>query len=581
MRSFFKWILSAMLAFEPALASQGATHLQEEFKRFIEISELTKREVSLQELYNKFSAFLPYEEQQKLQGFIQRFGATKLPKMDLSTFKNAGLESYKLSASFSGKSGIFEFIGSKDEVFKINGQSFSPVEASDIERVLVNASMPPTDVAQIFKLPPAQKSVFLSAEEIAMMSREDQIKYIKKFHDLLANMEVAQKSFSEPKKTADSGLLQKLELYSQMLFENYAWALSLGSDCLLAGHTSKVQMDKSGRWVCGAVDKGERIDPAYRLAGDGSACPDDKPLACNKDLFGSGKYCVPAAIDSTKQCSQLVSGKDIPELNKENKAAFEDLKKKAEAQALQLEKICKTIPSSAKDRSANLVKDQAETCSAFNERYSEIKSWSCDENVNKEFNKKYPKLCAKQAEAAAQAQGKGPAGADAGPAPAPGTTPAPQPPGAAQGPAAGEKLEKCDSPKNYPYVFDAKQCQTQGNYKPVEKVFCLGDKNQIVPAGTYECLCPDGGKFKARGLCDGGSGKSGSAEEGAWSKTKSWMSKNSKWLVPLSFGVFGLLVYHWAARQSAKQYYQYLNPTDQKTPTAPTNPTAPVPRGTT
>jgi hypothetical protein len=568
MKQALKWILASLLAFQPALATQGAADLQGEFKRFIELSGMTQKSVSLQELYDKFSSFLPPSEQARLKPFIEAFGSTKLPKMDLATFKTpSGVQAYKLSYAQKGQSGTFEFFGDPQTVYKINGQAFGPQDASSVDGVLKLARLPANISGNLFPYEAIQNG-FLSAQEFTQLSLEDQKKYLRQFQELIASIETIQNFEALDKSNANS-FTEKYQYFVLLFSGQWAHALEAGKACLIGGNESVVAIEKGGRFKCGVVNNG--TGPRPDLKGN---CRKPNEVQCNKALFGPEAGCAEAGPKTTELCITSTTGgrNDIPDFaNKKNegqKAEFDRLRSIAIEESKRLEPICKEIQGKAvAGKLAGLIKDQQETCKRFFERFETIQSWNCEED---QFKKDYPKICANRPPPPAAGGATPPPGS-----PAPGTEA--QVPGAVGAPA---QVVQCKDLKEYQVSDSPIQCGKLYAYKAPTGTKCLQDGKTLDHHKLWSCKCQNGEAPGAKGSCSQGTVSAGTDQGPSfWDKTKSWFSKNSKWLVPLGFGMAGLLLFHWMMKQQAKQYYNWVNPIPQNPPVSP-NPTVPVPRGT-
>ncbi|MGZ5279050.1 MAG: hypothetical protein ACXWC9_03860 [Pseudobdellovibrionaceae bacterium] len=587
MKNTVIWTLAFLLGFEPALMAQGSARQNADIKAFIEMSGLAKGPVTYRELYNKFSAYLPQAQKDELKGFIQVYGDLQVPKMDISKIKGAGdnEEIYKLQVVQNGQAGSIEIFNDSKQFARVNGQVLTADDMKSTQAVMEKVGLP-KQAAEAFKRPAKSMDRTLKASDLAKLSKADQIKFFQQLRALMASTEAVEAWDLKAKSSAfNIESASKFEVVAKWLRGEDAFALKVGDNCIAAGYVPKVGLDGKKRLTCG-TDGQAGIPEEFRKKPDGSFC-DSNEFSCNYKIFGpeGGMNCVPAGKDTTRLCSQLAVA-DIPDIKGMDKKNFDALKEDAEAAAQEALKTCEATkasstapPVAARKKKAvkgspqGLIDDQIYTCGELQKRWEVIQSWDCG---REEFKKGHEKICGEQKpEVGVIADNKPTPGTDAPAAPGTGETPPKAP-----APAGPPEIVSCDNlPKQY--SLDS-ACAGGGFGRPKDdKIQCKDGSGKIQTSKEiYECFCKDkDGKdivpFE-RNKCSASGAATDAAAGGK--KEKSWFKKNSKWLIPLGFGLVGLLVYHWLGKKAAKQNFEYLEPVPQLPPVAP--PAAPVPRGT-
>jgi hypothetical protein len=597
MRNFIIWTLTFLLGFEPALMAEGNARVNADLKAFLELSQIGKRPVTFRELYNKFSGYLPQAQRDELKLFIQNYGNLEIPKMDINKIRVAGQadEVYKLQVVQAGQSGTMEIMNSGKIFARINGQSLTGSDMNSTANVMQKAGLPRPALAAFkrVKLGPD----LLSAKEILKLKKEDQKKYFKDFRELLASMEAVQNANFNIKSHAmlDSSD-DKFSVIARLIRGEKAFADEEGMECVAAGYVTTAHRTNGGKGKLTCGSDGQDGIPLNLRERPNNQEPCGKNMfACNKDVYGeAGAICVPAGKNSTYDCNQNISKtnpkNDIPDLVGSDVKKFNELRDKARTAANEVARVCATTreqnpkeaaapkrgKKAAKNPIQGLIDDQLQTCDNFDARLAVINSWDCEKNP--QFKKDYKQLCEeKKQEEDVVGVIKDPPGTDAKP-----STPQPQTPPTA--PA----LQSCHDPNLKQYGLEPK-CEGGSYGKPDDKNFqCLGPDGKPVPNDKiYECFCYDGkgspvppaSKMKCGpgATSTGTNGKKGGDDDGIGG----WFKKNKSWLVPLACGFIGLLVYHWLAKKSVQQNYQYLDPVTPNPPLPPPAPApaAPVPRG--
>ncbi len=601
MRNFIIWTLTFLLGFEPALMAEGNAKVHADLKSFLEMSELGKRPVTFRELYNKFSAYLPQAQKDELKLFIQNYGNLEIPKMDISKIRVSGQadDVFKLQVVQAGHSGTMEIMNSGKIFARVNGQALTPKDMFSTPNVMQKVGLPRPALTTFKRAKPGPD--LLSAKDILKLKKSDQKKYFKDFRELLASMEAVQNANFNVKSNAMLDLNEeKFSVVARLLRGEKAFADEEGMDCVAAGYMTTAHRTNGGKGklTCGS-DGQDGIPLELRQRPNNQEPCGKTEFACNQAVYGEvGAICVPAGKDSTLLCNKNITMSnpkaDIPDLAGNNVKKFIELRDKARSAAADVAKVCastreqypkdaaasKRGKKAAKSPIQGLIDDQLQTCDNFDARLAVINSWDCEKNP--QFKKDYKQLCEeKKQEEELVSVAKDPAsGADAKPA-----GPAPT-----QGTQAPPAMLSCNDPSLKQYSLDSK-CEGGGSGRTDDKNFqCLGPDGKPVPnEKIYECFCynKDGqnigpaSKMKCGpgASSSGADGKKGGDDDGIGG----WLKKNKSWLIPLGFGFLGLLVYHWLAKKSVDQNYQYLDPVTPNPPLPPPapSPAAPVPRGTT
>ncbi len=547
MRKFIIWTLTILLGFEPALWAEGSARQQTEIRAFLERTELSRKSVSLRDLYNQNSNLLSTWEKQSLKKFIDTYGDYTLPKMDVSKVKGAGGKEWiQLQAVQNGKSVTME-IADEGEVFaRINGKTLTAEDMRSVASLMSKVGVPSKEVKALFDVKRPQGS-FLTAEQLKKLNSQDRARYFKQFRQLLESMEAVDQAFAKEIKT--SGLTPfspQWEMALTLLSGEQAWAeAKAGESCVAAGYVAKTALDKSGRLKCG-TDGQSGVATEYR-----GSCSADKFL-CNPAVYGDKEICVSGGRDTTKLCNQQVKGSDIPDIAK-NAAQFDEMKRDAEAMSEHIAELC--AAGGDKKTTAGLAEDQSVTCENFKQRHEEIKSWSCEKP---EFKSKYTALCKDAStETAAVAS----------------TTVVKN--------KAVAPIPRCDQlPLNEAVVGTACEGGNVSN-KITGSIKCL---DGTVEKDVIECNCTKGtmlSRFKCGKTPVAESTDSKSSSGGTFKERKSKRNDGPNWLLIGAMGLGGLLLFNWLAKSAVKQQYRQLQPLPQNPPVPPPTPTVPPPRGVT
>ncbi len=558
MRPFIIWTLTFLLSFEPALfaAGKGANG---NVKAFLEYSQLAQKPVTIQEFFTKNSNLLPEEVNQDFQTFLKKNGQLKMPKFDVSKILVNGEEQYQLQAIENGKSASVTVVLGKEVFAKVNGKNLTWADMNDPRQVFAKLDVNSKVVAENFPGSKPTKNTGLTAEQLSKLTPDQRKQYIKQLRGLMESMEAVENAFAGKKTTSNELLKEKLQVVAMLLSGEFAQAASvdpkdLGRGCVAAGWMTAVGMDGS-RQACGAGDKN-----AHEGCG--------AELRCNPTIFGTNNgspICLPAGRDTTKGCGAAVKDSDIPDtLN--DLAKIVEFRDKAIKYAD--DNISHLCGNETKVKGSKLVEDQAATCSAFVDRYTEIKTWDCKSDIGKRNHPNLAKLC--------KAPSPGPV---TGGPPAVVSTPSvvsnPQP-GATSGaqtpPAMG--VVSCDK-LPFGMTMNQNDCSNMG--ATAANGSCVGADGKASSKTPYVCMCGDKklGDVQEAGRCPGSKPSgSGSGTGGKVKKEK----EGTNWLLVGGIGIGLMYLMHWLTKRALSEQYGQINPGTQ-TPdiTVPPLPTTMAP----
>ena len=607
MKNLILWTLSFLLGFNPALMAAGNARQNNEIKAFIEMTGVTKRSVSFRELYSKISPYLPQAQKEELTQFIREYGDMKLPKLDATKIKISGSpdEAYSLQVVTKGESGSIQMINDQKEFARINGTTVTAQDLETTATFMQKLGLPSQEVADTFRRAVPPKDGKFNAMDLSRVSKSDQAVYFKQTRELLASMEAVQAAEFRVK-TSMLAPSNKYEVVLNWLRGEDAFAMEVGQKCTAAGYsTTEVGYSNQGptkRLTCG-TDGDDGVPEQFREKAPGKFCESKNDFACNPVVFGVNQskeaFCVKAGPNTTSQCTAKAneSGTIMPNLSeaKNRDALNAELAKIKEASKAVLD-LCLANESASKGKkksaASGLISDQTSTCGEFRKHAATIDGWDCEKGSDA-FKKTYEAQCKAKAEEQRPAPGTPVnGGADQGrPGQGNGTTPAaPGTPGADGRPAGPTRPPgeiSCDKlPKKYSTTSGCaggsqKMASADPDKDKAGFTVCDDGKKKYAINELYWCDCGKGVENPDYRTCKNANGKKDKNDKDSDedSNKNGFWKKNKKWLIPLGFGLLGLGLFHWLAKQNVKQQYQYLEPEPPaKPPVAP--PAAPVPRGT-
>lgn len=563
-KAWISWVVSMLLAFQPTAWALSKDD-QQNLKKFLEETQITQREVSLKEFYEKTKHSYPENVRKELKALVDADPNLKLPKISVTKVTGSnGEEDVQLQFVHNGGSAIMTLVG-KDGIFAKVGkeviryedmQNLDKANTSFEKAISPKGRMATTDRNPSSIPNRGATPVFLKAKDLMKLDKNSQRKYFKNLRDLLETMEEVQHTVV-PKKT---GSLEKSQIdlfVSLFITQAFAAGNEVGMACIIGGHLSTFQKEANGKLSCGEGDR--------NLS---QGCPVATDVRCNPVVYGSDKpICVTAGYTTTQLCNKAVTGggfKDIPDIAKTS-AELDKLTEAARSQAAQLQAVCEGSFSESSAPSAafrNKFKDQFATCAEFQNRVAEINRWPCS---NPEFksNKNYARLC----EAANN-------GGQLPPVPPPGTDGGTQPPapGGQLPPVTTDDNNTCD-PKMHILRGESRECHPSQSTDSGSG-FCTKDGNRV-PA--ISCSC--NGVLEPVGKpC----GNTSPADDGGKKKPKKsgWWKRNGKLVLATVGGLVGLGVFYKLRKDAIKKQYDQMLPPEPKTPipVPEPSPTPPPPR---
>lgn len=552
MRNLIIWTLSFLLVFEPTVWAANRPTLSE-MKAIIEYSEISKRSMTLNELYGRAYGLMPKSVRDQIEPMLDVYGDYEIPKFNVTKAKNAsGEEYYQLSAVQDGKAVTISLGESSKALVKVNGQVVDG-NMWNMKGMLSKAGVSKNDLKNVpeMKRKPAQVYI-LNAKQIDRLSRDQKKAYYKQLRELLQSMEAVGQVQMKAEKKTSSRAPASLEMFAALMMGESAVAARPAGPCVAAGHVTQIN------GTCGRGPDGNVLS---ELRGECGV----KQFQCNTVVYGPTGGCVNAGPDSTAQCNaNVAAGDDIPDLNKDNREAYERLRVDAMAQADAVSETCRI------SREGSLAKDQTKTCDAFKKREDVMKAWDCG---REEFKGKYPKLCA---EPGAPTQPADPGDQPPGPPALDPVTGEPiiTPPGGPGGPAGPggpggtDNGITCDAlPDNMSLEKD-RVCLGGGT----QNSSCWNKVSQKAQT-AYLCECGDGSPV-LKGYKCADTGKVDKDRDGKKDRKDKKKKKGPNWLLIAGAGLLGLLAFHWLTKKAVKQQYDNIDPLPQATP-VPVDPVAP------
>lgn len=536
-KAWISWVVSMVLAFQPsafALSKEQNTALNQ----FFEDTQLTKREVSLKEFYEKTKSVYPESVRKEMKALIDQNPSAKLPKIAVSKIKNAkGEEEVQLQFVHDGESAIVTIVG-KDGVFAKVGKEvirYEDMITVDKATKSFDKGISPSGRIATDRNPssiPSSKPIFLKAKDLMKLDKNSQRKYYKNFRDLLETMEDIQQ-MSLPKKTSALEKSQIDMFVSLFVSEAHAADADVGKQCIVGGYVSTFAVHSATKKLsCGHGDAKIRQD-----------CAGSDQVLCNPVVYGRGKgpkFCVLAGYDTTERCNAVVQDPkngDIPDLV-QTSAEFDALAKEAQDQAAKLKQVCVSNFENASASVKNKFNDQVATCARFDERIAIINTWPCSNPAFKS-NSNYTRLC--EAGGGGQHPPTTPPtdGGQHPPVPVPGSDP----------------NNTCD-PLIHLLPGDGRVCHpsqtTDGG-----SGFCMKDGKRV--DGVQGCSCDN--VFKPVGEPCGTGGGVVDRGPGRGKKPGFW-KRNGRLLLGLAAGMVGIGVFYYLNKKARAEAPTQLEPND-------------------
>jgi hypothetical protein len=407
MKSFIIFTLSLLLAFPPQVFALSLEQ-QSRMKEFLELTEITQREVPFREFYGKVEASLPEHIRAPFREYLTLNPNVVLPKFSISkVLGENGEQDLQLSFGKRGEgSGSVRLIGRG----KIAAQAGKiKISTSDLENpwaVIGKLSQAfPADKYSMKKYK-VQNYGLLSAKQVNSLSNDEKRKYFQGLQQLLAAMEKVE--------TAQLGNKKRKTSYNNYFLEVIlptAWAagsaynnqavknIKVNDDrnsCIYAGHVTNYGYKIEGD----TVQASDRIAGHYSCGGDGSSfnagvnnrCRSNaKKIQCNSDVYGSDpEVCVTErSINATELCNASATQYDaFPRTDIKDKAGFDKLKKEIVEKLKRQEAVCDQVLKDDKTR----LEDQSSTCKSLNARIQEIKEITCEGLVQNARDQRFKDL---------------------------------------------------------------------------------------------------------------------------------------------------------------------------------------------
>ncbi len=402
MRSLIVFAMSIAMTFQP---SAGAMTLaqQNKVKEFFERTELTTKEVPLNEFVTKVSPGLSKNVLQELQSFSAQNPGLVLPKFNVSKVigKNGQQE---IQVSFVGKDRKGKAIGSMSFQIIGKGQVFAKVGDSEVK--FDDMKSMATVMAKINQgLDPNYKPGYktknyglLTAKNVSRLSLDEKRKYFKGLRELLGTLETLenQKIDRKPAKTSSldprsyfiSQLLKTAEAKAQLSYNAEAvGSIKVGSSansCIYAGYVTNYGYKadgavynaatdkKAGHYACGGAESDFQLEANKCRSATGA-------IRCNPDVYGADpEVCAKEhSRSATLECNAIATKFDAfpkADLKDKNSAGFDKLREQVIAKLKVQEAACAEIAKDKKDR----LEDQKATCDNLTQRIEEIKNVTCD-----------------------------------------------------------------------------------------------------------------------------------------------------------------------------------------------------------
>lgn len=541
-RFFMTWLMTYAMVFNP-LAYAKPQDQKSDFKNFLESSQITKKEMTLRQVYSLYRGSLDSKARAEMDTIVYNYGDMKLPKMQVSKVKGAnGQDYFQLQGVKDGDS-ISMTIVNDDKVFmKMNGKNFSPDDMRSISKSAQVLGVDDDMEKAGLNFAPKEEFGFLSVKQIRQLPKQQKQEYFQRVRKLLEAMEDVQNlqmNQSKGKKSVQVSPSLIDFVYSQVL--SFAVANDLGQSCYVAGHASTVGRRADGRLSCGATDNNL------------PRCSSGQ-LKCNVTVWrtaSNGDVCVPVTNNATQACNEIVGQVNTQNSNQKNdipawadsttgmteERFTNEFKNPALAALAATENYCRNVQFSRSE----LTQDQRQTCDQLTLRKQEVASWQCS---NASFKANYPKIC--------------PAVVAPGPVDPPLNPPVPptEPPAP---PRPSIPRDACVSPTNLEadWAFRKPSC---GGSEPAMLDCTL--RSSDVPVPIYRC---DGST--SVGGVDGRPNRPG------------WFSRNKHWLKPLAGVAVGMLAFFWLYKRAYKATEPTVLPQDPPVTTPTVTIPAPRPDG--
>lgn len=635
MKKLFVYLNAFLMAFHSS-AFAFSKEQSNRMKQLFEVTEITKRDVSLQEFLSKVSDDLPPYMREQLQVVLENNPRMMIPKVSVQKIQGAnGEESLKLQFT-ADKTPVAMTVTSDEQNFmQVGGVKFSAEEVADgnlfSEKIQKALPVPQAKVKDYYQ---ATNFGLLSYDQVKKLSIVEKKKYVKKMRELLVTMEArgsAVLKLKAPKEAASHRYLQILQMMveeaeAQNTHPYNTAAIREGvitsknyqdTTCVYAGHiaTYGYKLDGSGEFACGGKKSGFYELGFEHKTSDVRCTTSNGQIGvkCNPAVFGVNKA-NPSLLcathndsNATAYCASKSNAVDaLYEIDKfSSKEEFDSHVQNVASRLQKQKELCVSILASSPskpDKSIPHLFDQKATCEALTKRISEIEALRCDlkgallkDTTSGEY-------------ASGKATGKTFAGSTCQPKslegpknPKPttgdvpckdGTVPKADGIGCEPGPSP-----KQPSPGGPPPVVpvppggpnpDPKTCVDSewNNDKNISKSQCQPPDGRVVacPADTnkWRCECSPGAtahggpafKCYSESKKDGGGGAGGGK---GGTKSSSW--KMPSWLPMLVLGTLGGALLYYGLKSQLNSQYKFLTPSATATP-VPSTTATPRTRGT-
>ena len=294
-----------------AIAAESKTQQQNlllsKMKRFVEITEIHKREITVGELVQKLSANDPLAKR-VFEGY-EPFKNVKIPKVTPQIIKDkSGRETMRFNTSYLGKTYSIDMNDSSQNPVTINGTKYSYMDLATVLPMIQklskdNKNMKFSEQRAIASIAKPEQRFVYSAEDFAKLSPKKKGEFLLKSREIMDQLYKLQKieEKSNPQKTTVQNGFDWF--YQTLILPTAEAARKFGSECLNSGYFTKYGKNLS----CGSDDP---IFTTKNVCAKGAS-------PCNPIVYGYDKsgneHCVNPTIfegknqnDQTLRCNLKV-----------------------------------------------------------------------------------------------------------------------------------------------------------------------------------------------------------------------------------------------------------------------------------
>jgi hypothetical protein len=356
-RNLLIWTLSWTLAVQPALAKSSQTPV-DLLNPLFKHSQINRGPQKFSDFLKKNKSFFSSAVFIHLSRLSQAYPDLEMPRIDVNKLSGPeGDVQLQFSASMNGMSAIMLIAGSESELnTKVQGQKLELSSDQDPEEFFAQFGV---------KKSPLQ---ILKAEQLKMLSKAQQQKYILEVRALLRDVERVQNAFV----IQDVSQIQvPSQFFANVFLGAEAFASDLDNkDCLVAGWVTKVGQRKDNSLSCGGGDT------SFLTGGRREGCQSQGTILCQPAIFGNANpaLCVKVSKSSTAECVEKSKNNkfDAP-YDAKSQEDWDKARNSVLAAIGNALDVCGTTYETK-----GISEDQSAACKSLAQQQEKVAAWDCD-----------------------------------------------------------------------------------------------------------------------------------------------------------------------------------------------------------